>query len=113
MERNCRHPPAIPRTNRGAIMSTPPAFFRAALLRFVNLFRNRKFDRELSAELESHLQLHIEDNLRSGMSPAEARRSALLKLGGLQQTKESMRDTARFPILENFFLDLRFGFRPL
>ena len=36
-------------------MSTPPAFFRAAFLRFMYLFRKQKLDRELSAELESHL----------------------------------------------------------
>ena len=34
-------------------------------------------DRELAAELESHLQLHVDDNLRAGMSPDEARRRAL------------------------------------
>ncbi len=39
-------------------------------------------------ELESHFQIHIEDNLRSGMGPEEARVRALLKLGGIEQTKE-------------------------
>ena len=42
--------------------------------------------------LVAHLQLHIDDNLRQGMSEAEARREALLKLGGLEQTKERYRD---------------------
>jgi len=34
-------------------------------------------ERELAVELESHLQLHIEDNLRAGMTAAQARREAL------------------------------------
>src|SRR5260221_4181857 len=94
-------------------MSTPPAFFRAAFLRFVNLFRNQKLDRELSAELESHLQLHIEDNLRAGMSPAAARRDAVLKLGGLEPTKENYRDQRGFPFLESVIQDIRFALRLL
>jgi predicted permease len=95
-------------------MSTPPpAFFRAALLRFTNLFRKQKLDRELSAELESHLQLHIEDNLRAGMSPSEARRQALLKLGGLQQTTENYRDQGGAPFLESIWRDALYGFRQL
>ncbi|MDR5727564.1 MAG: permease prefix domain 1-containing protein [Terriglobia bacterium] len=38
-------------------------------------------------QMESHLQMHIEDNLRSGMTPEEMRRDAILKLGGVEQTK--------------------------
>jgi len=50
--------------------------------------------------LESHLQLHIEDNLRSGMSAQEARRQALLKLGGVEPTKEIYRERRGLPLLE-------------
>jgi len=94
-------------------MSTPPAFFRAAFLRFMNLFRKQKLDRELSAELESHLQLHMEDNLRAGMSPATARRRAVMKLGGLQQTKESVRDHRGTAVLESIVRDIAFTLRQL
>ncbi len=94
-------------------MSTPPAFFRAAFLRFINIFRKQKLDRELSAELESHLQFHMEDNLRTGMSAAEARRLALLKLGGLQQTSENYRDQRSARFLESLWHDALFGFRQL
>jgi predicted permease len=85
----------------------------SAWLRLRNLFRKEQLDRELQDELVSHLEMHIEDNLRSGMSPAEARRQALLKLGGLEQTKESVRDTRTLPFLETFLQDLRFGLRML
>ena len=45
----------------------------------------------ISAEMESHLQLHIDDNVRAGMTPAQAQREAMMKLGGLEQTKEAPR----------------------
>jgi len=50
--------------------------FRALLLRLGGMFGRRRRDEELAAEMESHLQMHIEDNLRSGMSAAEAKRTA-------------------------------------
>jgi predicted permease len=86
---------------------------RAWLSRFRGLFAGAERDRELSAELESHLAMHIEDNLRAGMDPAEARRQALLRLGGLEQTKESYRDQRSLPWLETLRQDFRFGVRIL
>ena len=92
-------------------MSALFSSLRSASLRFANLFRKQKLDRDLSAELESHLQLHIEDNLRAGMSPSEARRNALLKLGGLQTTTENIRDQRALQILESFWRDAMIGVR--
>src|SRR5579864_2295011 len=83
-------------------------FFRLA--GFVN--RNRR-ERELAEELESHLLLHIEDNLRSGMSPVEARRQALIKLGGVEQTKDIYRDRRGIPLVESLIQDIRYGLRML
>jgi predicted permease len=84
---------------------------RSMFLRLRNLFR--RDDGELRDELHSHLQLHIDDNLRSGMTPEDARRHALLKLGGLEQTKEQIRDQQSLPIVESLLQDLRFAFRLL
>ena len=64
---------------------------RSLLLRVAGLFRSERRDREFEAELESHLQLHIDDFVRSGMGPAEARRQALIRLGGIEQTREAWR----------------------
>jgi hypothetical protein len=64
---------------------------RAWFLRLAGLFHKERRDAELAAEIESHLQMHIEDNLRSGMSPEEARRHAVIKLGGVESTKEYYR----------------------
>jgi predicted permease len=90
-------------------MNTIRTLFR----RLRNLFHKEQFDRDLQDELAAHLELHIEDNLRSGMSPEEARRNALLTLGGLEQTKESIRDQRGIQWLETFVQDLRFGARML
>ena len=70
---------------------------RALFLRLVELFRRAPRERELADEMESHLQLHIEDNMRRGMSPAEARREAIMKLGGVEQTKENYRERRGLP----------------
>ncbi|MCI0349213.1 MAG: ABC transporter permease, partial [Acidobacteriales bacterium] len=63
--------------------------------------------------MESHLALHIEDNLRAGMSPEEARRLALIKLGGVALTQELYREQRGLPMLETLWQDLRFGLRML
>jgi len=86
---------------------------RAFYLRLRNLFGREQLERELQDELTSHLELHIEDNLRAGMSPELARRAAVLKLGGFEQTKESVRDKRGIPVLETLLQDLRFGLRVL
>jgi hypothetical protein len=76
------------------------------------LGRSRR-ERDLAAELESHLELHIDDNLRAGMRPAEARRVALLKLGGVECVKDACRDRSRLPFLERSLQDLRYAARQL
>jgi putative ABC transport system permease protein len=86
---------------------------RACLVRFGELFRKQRRDRELAEELESHLEMHIEDNLRAGMTMEEARRHALTRLGGIEQTKESYRDRRGIPWLESMLQDIRFGLRML
>lgn len=86
---------------------------RALLLRFGALFTRQRNDQDFAAEVESHLQMHIEDNLRAGMNPGEARRQALLKLGGIEPTRELYRERRSLPFLETFFSDLRFALRSL
>ena len=65
---------------------------REWMVRFGGLLNKQRKDWELDEEIESHLQMHIEDNVRLGMTPEEARRQALIKLGGIESTKESYRD---------------------
>src|SRR6266404_1208085 len=86
---------------------------RALFLRFAGIFNRHMRDRELSAEMESHLQMHVADNIRSGLSPLDARRQALIQLGGLENTKESYRQRRGLPLLETLAQDLRYGTRTL
>ncbi len=86
---------------------------RSWIVRLRGLFHSRRLDRELNDELASHLEMHVQDNVRAGMSLDQARRAALLKLGGVEQTKESYRDRRGLPFLEALWKDLRFGARVL
>src|SRR5215510_13129077 len=82
-------------------------------MRLFGLFTRQQREREFAEELESHLSMHIEDNLRAGMSLEEARRVALVKLGGVTQVQELHREQRGLPALEILFHDLRFGARML
>jgi len=86
---------------------------RGWLVRFFGLFHRQRREREFAEELESHLAFHIEDNLHAGMSPEEARRRALIKLGGVTLTQERYREQRGLPMLETRIQDLRFGLRML
>jgi putative ABC transport system permease protein len=86
---------------------------RSFLVRFADLFARSRRDRDLAAELDSHLQLHIDDNLRAGMTPEAARRAALIRLGGVEATKDQYRDRRGIPALATLGQDLRYGARIL
>ncbi len=79
--------------------------------RLRNLFRQDDLDRDLAAEISTHIDLAVEENLKNGLSPKEARRQALIQFGGTQQAKENHRDSRGLPLLESFFQDLRFALR--
>jgi hypothetical protein len=83
---------------------------------FIRLARWRgrsRRQRKPEAEFESHLQMHIEDNLRAGMSADEARREALLRFGGVESIRESMRDRWTLVWLETAGQDVRYATRGL
>jgi macrolide transport system ATP-binding/permease protein len=84
---------------------------RAWFIRITSIFTKQRRERDLAEELESHIEMHIEDNLRSGMTPVEARRKALIKLGGIEQTKEIYRDRRGVPALETLLKDVRYALR--
>jgi predicted permease len=86
---------------------------RALFSRVSGLFGGAAKEREIADELDSHLQMHIEDNLRAGMTPLEARRQAMLRLGGVEKTKQAYRERCTLPLMENVLQDLRFAVRQL
>ncbi len=86
---------------------------RAWLLRLGAMFRRKPGDTELREELASHLQMHIDDNVRAGMTLGDARREALMKLGGVAQTEQRYRERRGVPVIETLVQDLRFAARML
>ena len=78
-----------------------------------SLFRKREQDVELDAEMQSHLEFAVEENVRAGMTPDEARRKAMVRFGGVQQARERQRDARGLPWLEILMQDLKFTFRTL
>jgi putative ABC transport system permease protein len=86
---------------------------RAALSRLGGLFGGRRREQELSDELESHLALHIEDNLKRGMTAEEARRRALIQLGGIEPAKEMYRERRGVPWAETAARDFHYAIRTL
>src|SRR5260370_34978917 len=80
---------------------------RSFLLRLGGVFRRGRGDAEFASEIDAHLQMHIEDNLRRGMNAQEARREALMKLGGVGQTEESYREQRDVPVVETLLRDFR------
>ena len=81
--------------------------------RLWNLIRYRELDRGLDEELRFHLEARIADNVKAGMSPADARDDALRRFGNSTLAKEMTRDTDLFPSLETLGRDLRYAFRSL
>jgi predicted permease len=78
-----------------------------------SFFRKDDLDLELDREMAEHLDLAIEENIRRGMSPQEARRQALARFGGLQQARERHRESRGLPGLDILMQDLRFTRRTL
>ena len=81
--------------------------------RLTGLFRKNSREQDMAQEFASALEMHIEDNIRAGMSPEEARRAALVKFGGVEAAKESVRETSRMLWVETFTRDARYALRGL
>ena len=90
-------------------MSRLRAWFVRAL---ASVTRNGR-DAELAEELESHLQMQIEENVRRGMSPGEARRQARLRSGGIEAAREAYRDQRGIPVVDHLRRDLRYAARTI
>src|ERR1700722_4853060 len=73
----------------------------------------RAVDQDFASELDSHLAMLIDENIRRGMSPEEARRAARIKLGGVTQLKETNRELRSLPVIETFLQDARYAIRML
>ncbi|HEV8037224.1 MAG TPA: ABC transporter permease [Bryobacteraceae bacterium] len=87
------------------------------LKRFFNRLRSfattHQSEQRLQAEIEEHLALETARNLRAGLSPADARRQALLKFGTVEAIRESYRDQRGLPFVETLIQDTRHALRRL
>jgi predicted permease len=82
-------------------------------LRLRSLFRRNRVEAELDEELRFHLEYQVQENLARGLPPGEARREALLAIGGIEQRKEECRDTRGIGALTDFHKDFAFAGRTL
>jgi putative ABC transport system permease protein len=78
-----------------------------------NIFARPRIERELDDELRAYVDQLASEHRERGMPAAEARRAALLQLGGIDQVKEEVRQVRTGQFLAGVLRDLRFGARTL
>jgi putative ABC transport system permease protein len=88
-------------------------FLRRFFVRLTNFVHGRSADQRLQEELAEHIALQTEENLHAGMSQAEARRQAALKLGAAEAIREYHHAEQSLPFFENLLFDLRYAVRTL
>jgi predicted permease len=88
-------------------------FLRRFLIRLSNLVTRRSTDQRLREEIAEHLAFQTEENLRAGMSPVEARRQAVLKLGAAEAIRQDHHAEQSLPLIENLLFDLKYAVRML
>jgi predicted permease len=82
-------------------------------LRIRSLFDRQKADQELDEELRYHVEQKTQQYMAAGMVSQEARRAALLEIGGLEKRKEECRDARRVTWLQDLLQDIHYGLRIL
>jgi predicted permease len=73
----------------------------------------RRADQELDEELRFHLEQQIRQNVARGLDAGEARRQALIALGGFDQSKEQCRDVRPLHLAADLANDLAYAARIL
>src|SRR5262245_47736716 len=91
-------PPGSPRPSLTRLVGS----LRAAAAKAVAFARGDRLDRDFEQELASHLEMAADDHRRRGLSVDEARRQAVLTLGGVEATRLLHRDTRGVPYVDNF-----------
>lgn len=86
---------------------------RELLARLASFFQKRARDVDFDEEMAAHLEFAVQENLRRGLPPNEARRQALVEIGGLSQARELHRDSRGLPLLETVIQDLQYAGRTL
>ena len=88
-------------------------WLRTLWSRGVEMLHRRRLEREFAEELATHLELLVDEGVRSGLPPDEARRAAILTLGRPQSLREIHREQRGLPMLDVLAQDLRYAVRTL
>ena len=88
-------------------------FVRRFLIRLASWAITRSDEERLRVEIEEHLALQTAENIRAGLPPAEARRQATVRFGGVEAMKETYREHRGLPSLERLIQDTRYALRRL
>jgi predicted permease len=94
-------------------MSRRLRVFWSRLRRQLAAIKTDDFPADFNAELDSHIAMHTEDGIRAGLTDQEARRQALLRLGGAEQTRQAHREQSLLPRLDEFWRDISYNARAL
>ena len=78
-----------------------------------NLFHKDRVDQEFSEEIQAYLDMLTEEKISQGLTPQEARRNALIELGGVEQVHERVREIRMGQFIETTWRDVRSGVRGL
>ncbi len=89
------------------------SWIRERWYRLRSVVRRDAVEDGLNEEMRFHIDQQTEKNISRGMTPAEARRQALIRFGGVERVKEETRDEFRPALFEDFMRDLRYGARSL
>src|ERR1041384_2552079 len=75
--------------------------------------RSKQMMEELDRDIREHIERETQDNIARGMTPEEARYSAMRKFGNVTRVKEDTRDVWRIAWIEDLWQDIRYGMRML
>jgi putative ABC transport system permease protein len=75
------------------------------------LFHRNRAEQGLDDELQAFIDMSAEEKVRDGLPPAQARRLAILELGGVEQAKERVRTSRHGALLDEVGRDVRYAFR--
>lgn len=86
---------------------------RAWIMRVGGVLGRRRHERDFDEQMQADIDLQIEDGIRAGLGESEARRAALVSIGGVAAAKEAWRDRRGLPVLETFLRDVLHASRVL
>jgi putative ABC transport system permease protein len=78
-----------------------------------NLVHPKRSERDLDDEVRAYAAILEDEHAARGLPPEEARRQALIEMGGMEQVKEDVRAVRMGALLETVYRDTRYAARTL